>query len=70
MAHVDEDPLTLPTPASPCTQVCRLDAQGRCEGCLRTGAEIERWPAMSAAEKRRLLAELERRRQQRGGQPT
>ena len=51
-------------PASPCINVCALDAQGFCVGCLRTGTEIGRWPTMSAAEQWQLLAELDRRRQQ------
>ncbi|HLY53427.1 MAG TPA: DUF1289 domain-containing protein [Steroidobacteraceae bacterium] len=49
-------------PASPCINVCSLDAQGLCIGCLRTGEEIGRWLAMSADEQWRLIAELERRR--------
>jgi len=50
-------------PASPCINVCALDAQGFCIGCLRTGIEIGLWPTMSAAEQWQLLAELARRRQ-------
>jgi predicted Fe-S protein YdhL (DUF1289 family) len=42
-------------PPSPCINVCTLDGQGRCVGCLRTGAEIGRWLAMSADEQWRLL---------------
>ncbi|HUL48263.1 MAG TPA: DUF1289 domain-containing protein [Steroidobacteraceae bacterium] len=49
-------------PPSPCINVCSLDDQGYCIGCLRTGAEIGRWLAMSAAEQWRLIAELEERR--------
>jgi predicted Fe-S protein YdhL (DUF1289 family) len=52
-------------PPSPCIKVCSLDADGYCSGCLRTGAEIGRWIAMSAAEQWALLAELERRRRDR-----
>ncbi|HET6545416.1 MAG TPA: DUF1289 domain-containing protein [Rhodanobacteraceae bacterium] len=33
--------------SSPCTGVCRLDANGLCEGCLRSGDEIAGWLAMS-----------------------
>jgi predicted Fe-S protein YdhL (DUF1289 family) len=53
-------------PPSPCTNVCTLDAQGQCIGCLRTGEEIARWLAMSADEQWRLLDELERRRNLQG----
>jgi hypothetical protein len=49
-------------PPSPCTKVCTLDAHGYCAGCLRTGAEIGRWMAMSAAEQWALIADLQERR--------
>ena len=48
-------------PPSPCINVCSLDAQGFCIGCLRTGEEIGRWLSMSAAEQWRLLDELAER---------
>jgi len=51
-------------PPSPCINVCSLDANGYCIGCLRTGTEIGRWLAMSPAEQWRLIAELAQRRQQ------
>ena len=37
--------------ASPCTNVCRMDARGQCEGCLRTLDEIAGWSTMSDDEK-------------------
>jgi uncharacterized protein len=49
-------------PPSPCINVCALDAQGFCVGCLRSGEEIGRWLSMSAAEQWQLLAELAERR--------
>jgi len=49
-------------PPSPCINVCSLDARGLCTGCLRTGDEIARWLAMSAAEQWRLLEQLKERR--------
>ena len=54
-------------PPSPCTNVCRLDGQGFCAGCLRTGTEIGRWMAMSAAEQWQLIEELNARRARRDG---
>ena len=51
-------------PLSPCINVCSLDSQGFCIGCLRTGDEIGRWPSMSAAEQWQLLAQLAERRRQ------
>jgi len=39
--------------ASPCTDVCRMDARtGWCEGCHRTIDEIAGWSTMSDDEKR------------------
>jgi uncharacterized protein len=49
-------------PPSPCINVCSLDAQGLCVGCLRTAAEIGSWMSMSAADQWRLLAVLAERR--------
>lgn len=43
-------------PSSPCVRVCRLDADGLCTGCLRTGDEIGRWSRMDEAERRRMMA--------------
>ena len=43
---------------SPCIGVCRLDRDGYCEGCLRSGDEIARWVAMGEGERRRLLDEV------------
>jgi predicted Fe-S protein YdhL (DUF1289 family) len=51
---------------SPCIGVCTLGADGLCEGCLRTGAEIGAWSRMADAERRRIMTEVlplrERRR--------
>jgi len=49
-------------PPSPCINVCSLDERGLCVGCLRSGAEIARWMAMSADEQWQLLRVLEERR--------
>jgi hypothetical protein len=50
--------------ASPCINVCRMDAQsGYCEGCRRTLEEIASWSEYSAAEKRAVLALLPARKQ-------
>ncbi|MBV9860191.1 MAG: DUF1289 domain-containing protein [Alphaproteobacteria bacterium] len=49
-------------PVSPCIGICMLDPATReCRGCHRTTAEIAAWYRASAAEKRELLARLERR---------
>ena len=45
--------------ASPCTNVCRIDAEtGLCAGCYRTLDEIAGWIDLSAEQKRTLLATL------------
>ena len=50
-------------PISPCIAVCQIDpANGYCRGCRRTIQEIAGWLGMTADEKRRVLAELPRRR--------
>jgi hypothetical protein len=43
---------------SPCIGICRLGADGLCEGCLRTGDEIARWLSMSDAERTRLMFDV------------
>jgi predicted Fe-S protein YdhL (DUF1289 family) len=43
---------------SPCVGVCRLGADGLCEGCLRSGEEIARWIAMGEAERRRIVEQV------------
>ena len=45
--------------ASPCIQVCAVDAaSGLCLGCRRTLAEIAGWSRFTGAERARILAEL------------
>ena len=43
---------------SPCIGICRLDGDGYCEGCLRSGEEIAAWVAMGEGERRRLMDEV------------
>ncbi len=47
--------------ASPCINICRLDAQGLCVGCRRTLSEIAEWSAASDARRREILSALEAR---------
>ena len=50
--------------ASPCVNVCRMDAaSGYCEGCRRSLEEIAAWSVYTPAEKRAVLALLPARRQ-------
>lgn len=51
-------------PAStPCMKICVLDPNtGLCEGCGRTIDEIARWSVMSEAERQRIMADLENRK--------
>jgi uncharacterized protein len=55
--------MTDPTVASPCTNVCCIDARsGWCEGCLRTLNEIAVWSQMADADKRAVWLLLDQRR--------
>jgi predicted Fe-S protein YdhL (DUF1289 family) len=56
--------MTLARPASPCLNVCVLDAARSCIGCHRTLDEIARWGRMSAEEQWQVVARLERLREQ------
>lgn len=40
---------------SPCVGVCSLDADGLCEGCHRSSAEIARWGQMNDDERLHLM---------------
>jgi predicted Fe-S protein YdhL (DUF1289 family) len=40
---------------SPCVGICSLDAEGLCEGCHRTTAEIARWSQMNDDERLHLM---------------
>jgi uncharacterized protein len=49
--------------ASPCINVCRMDAAGRfCEGCGRTLAEIAAWSSMNDTARREVWRQLPQRR--------
>ena len=54
-------PLFPPAPKpilSPCIGICRLGADGLCEGCHRTGNEIASWLHYSDEQRRRLMNEV------------
>ena len=52
-----------PTVASPCVNVCSIDARtGWCEGCLRTIDEIAAWGVLNNAQKREVWKLLPQRR--------
>jgi hypothetical protein len=60
--HADDDD-SGPSPVSPCLGICLMDPRTRmCRGCLRTVEEIAAWYNAGNAEKRAILARLERRR--------
>jgi uncharacterized protein len=53
-----------PDVASPCINVCTLDAASVCIGCGRTIDEIARWSGMNAEERRQVcINAVERCRQ-------
>jgi uncharacterized protein len=47
--------------ASPCVNICRLDAQGLCIGCGRTLGEIAEWSQASDARRLEILGALKTR---------
>ena len=47
--------------ASPCVNICRLDAQGLCIGCRRTLSEIAEWSQASDARRLEILGALKTR---------
>ena len=48
--------------ASPCVDICRLDAQGLCVGCRRTIDEITEWSRATEARRREILRNVAERR--------
>jgi uncharacterized protein len=48
--------------ASPCVDICRLDAKGVCVGCRRTLEEIAEWSRASEARRREILRNVAARR--------
>jgi predicted Fe-S protein YdhL (DUF1289 family) len=52
-------------PQSPCINVCVLDGDGLCAGCLRDLTEIACWGSMTSAEQWQLIAALKERRKMR-----
>jgi prolyl-tRNA editing enzyme YbaK/EbsC (Cys-tRNA(Pro) deacylase)/predicted Fe-S protein YdhL (DUF1289 family) len=49
-------------PASPCVNICRMDARtGWCEGCRRTIDEIAAWSSLDAAARERIWKDLPQR---------
>lgn len=43
---------------SPCIGVCRLDGEGLCVGCHRSGEEIAAWAGMSEAQRLHFMDEV------------
>ena len=50
--------MTFRAVLSPCIGVCSLDADGLCEGCRRTTAEIARWGQMGDDERLRIMEDV------------
>jgi predicted Fe-S protein YdhL (DUF1289 family) len=49
-------------PMSPCVNVCSLDLQGYCRGCMRTRDEIAGWIRMSAEQQWAVVRACDERR--------
>ena len=43
---------------SPCIGICRMGADGLCQGCLRTTDEIARWMYLSDEERGHLMFDV------------
>ena len=56
-------------PASPCVNLCVLDAHGYCIGCYRTMGEIAAWGRLSAPDKWAVLVLLGKRAAERAPKP-
>ncbi len=57
-------PLQHAEPASPCVNVCKLDAASVCVGCGRSLDEIGEWSAARVARKQEILRLAAVRRRQ------
>lgn len=53
--------MTQPRPPSPCINICTLDDNDHCVGCLRTLDEIAAWAGMSPTEQWQLVVALRER---------
>ncbi|ODP38994.1 DUF1289 domain-containing protein [Sphingomonas turrisvirgatae] len=49
-----------PAVASPCVGICRMRADGLCEGCGRTLGEIAEWSLATDERRREILERLAR----------
>jgi len=53
---------------TPCIGICTLDADGLCEGCHRSAAEIGAWSSMDDESRARIMLDvLPKREAARGG---
>lgn len=56
---------------SPCVDICTMDpVTGLCRGCARTLDEIAAWSSLGDSERRRIMAELPKRRQATAASPS
>lgn len=62
VADVVADAVEVPVVASPCVNICRMDAQrALCTGCLRTIDEIAAWSRLDDAGRRQVLERVAQR---------
>ncbi|MBT8077638.1 MAG: DUF1289 domain-containing protein [Gammaproteobacteria bacterium] len=54
-------------PVSPCIDICSLDENDVCQGCLRSLQEVIDWSRLSAAEQWAVVNDLPARRRLRQG---
>jgi len=44
---------------SPCVNICKLNADNVCIGCLRTLGEIQSWPLLTESDKELIIKQIE-----------
>jgi predicted Fe-S protein YdhL (DUF1289 family) len=52
---------------SPCQLICTYDEDHVCVGCYRSAEEVNRWDSYSEDQKREVLDNTIKRRQEKGG---
>jgi len=52
---------------SPCQLICTYDTDHVCVGCYRSAEEVANWDSYSDEEKRKVLDDTMKRREEKGG---
>jgi uncharacterized protein len=52
---------------SPCQLICTYDSDNVCVGCFRSTAEVTNWDNYTEDEKKQVLQNIAKRREEKGG---